>query len=99
MTNYINEYMELSKYRDMSNRSDSLKQMKKDIEFDTFNDWCDQELDDLVIQLCANIDRYQRALERRIDAMTEEMYDKLDYADENMNKKSFWKRIFRRRES
>lgn len=99
MTDYINEYSELRKYHEMAARLDEIKKIKRDIEFDTFSDWCDRELSDRVIQLCADLDRYHLALSSKIDAMTEELYNKLDYADENMSKKSFWKRIFKRGES
>ena len=90
---YINEYIELSKFEKLAERQSDLSRTMATLDWDRYEDWCkDDEVETLRHAAYLAIKKYNDVITSRKTAMRETMYDKLDYADDHMKKpgKRFW---------
>lgn len=100
MAKYVNEFMELRAYRDLAVRNDELITVMAHLDWDRNESWCDEELEleQLRHDAYVAVKKYDDAIQKRMNAMTDELYNKLDFADTFKPKKRFWD-IFKRKGS
>ena len=95
---YINEYIELSKFEELAERQSDLVRTMTALDWDRYKDWCkdDEEVETLRHTAYLAIKKYNDVITSQKAVMRETMYEKLDYADDHMRKpgKRFWN-IFR----